>query len=94
MVRLSNDAATPRPAGVIKSAEQFWADFRERALNTFWQGGVTTIIAAPPITDWSVLKTVMVAAIMGGGAAIFSMAKSLAVRKNGIVNSASASSKI
>lgn len=75
---------------LIKSSKQFWKDFRERAVNTFWQGAVPVLIAAPPTTDWSVLKSVTVAACVGGVGAVLSMAKSLIFRNRGVQNSASA----
>lgn len=91
---------TPQPAGpgepsrwqtVVKTANVFWHDFRERALSTFWQGALPVLVAAQPTTDWSVLKSVLIAAAVGGAGAVLSMAKSLYVRRRGVKNSASAS---
>lgn len=90
--------STPQPAvptprrtvqTVVKTAVIFWKDFSERAFSTFWQGAVPVLVAAPPTTDWSTMKTLGWAAVIGGGAAVLSMFKSLLVRRRGVQNSAS-----
>lgn len=93
---MSNPSITPVEAAGnwAKTARQFWKDVRERALSTFWQGAVPILVAAPPATDWSGAKTIAWAAIVGGGGAILSMAKSLIVRNRGVKNSASSSTKV
>jgi hypothetical protein len=78
----------------VKTAKQYWKDFRERALSALWQGAVPILVAAPPATDWSAVKTVAWAAAVGGGAAVLSMAKSIVVRNRGVKNSASSSTKV
>jgi hypothetical protein len=77
-----------------KSAKTFWKDFRERAISTFWQGMVSVLIVAAPTTDWSTLRTTAAAAVVAGGMALFSMAKSLVVRRRGVLNSASTDSSV
>lgn len=79
---------------VVKTGIIFWKDLRERAFSTFWQGAVPILVAAPPTTDWSTLKTVGWAATVGGGAAILSLVKSLVVRRRGVQNSASANTNV
>lgn len=78
----------------VKSSKQFWKDFRERAFATFWQGAGPILVAAQPSTDWSEVKIVSWAAIVGGVGAVLSMGKSLLFRNRGIKNSASASKKV
>lgn len=79
---------------VVKTAKTFWTDFSERAVNTFWQGAVPILLAAPPTTDWSTIKTVGAAAFVGGCGAVLSMAKSLVMRRRGVENSASAAKSV
>jgi hypothetical protein len=78
----------------IKTAKQYWKDFRERALSTFWQAAVPILVAAPPATNWGGLQTVGWAAAVGGGAAVLSMVKSTYVRNRGVKNSASSNSAV
>lgn len=78
----------------VKTAKQYWKDFRERALSTFWQAAIPILVAAPPATDWSGLKTVGWAVAVGAGGAVLSMAKSIVVRNRGVKNSASSSTKV
>lgn len=91
---------TPEPpvvevgGNLVKSDNQFWNDFRERAIATFWQGAIPVLIVAQPTTDWSQIKVVIWAAIVGGGGAVLSMAKSLWARNRGIRNSASVSENV
>lgn len=87
----------PNPTGwqtVVKTAGVFWKDFRERALSTFWQGFVAVFVLAQPTTSWSAGKAILISALMGGAAAVLSMAKSLIVRQRGVSNSASSSSAV
>lgn len=94
MTQIPGDTVVPGPRALVKSAKQFWKDFSERAFNTFWQGAGVVLVAAPPTTDWSALKSIGAAALVGGGGAVLSMAKSLAFRKSGVVNSASAAKRV
>jgi hypothetical protein len=93
---MTNPDIRPVEAGGnwVKTAKQFWQDVRERALSTFWQGAVPVLVAAPPATDWSGAKTVGWAAIVGGGGAILSLAKSLYARNKGVKNSASLTKRV
>lgn len=78
----------------VKTAQQFWKDLTERALNTFWQGALPIVVAAAPATNWSEVKVIGWAAIVGGSGAVLSAAKSLWSRNRGVKNSASADSKV
>lgn len=78
----------------VKTARQFWKDFRERAIRTAWQTFAAAIVAAQPATDWSGAESVLLSAAMGVGAALLSMVTSLFARNKGVKNSASTSSKV
>lgn len=91
---MTGDEPTTRWQTVVKTAKVFWSDFRERAFSTFWQAALPVLAGSQPTTDWSALKSIGVAAAVGGGGAVLSMAKSLIVRRRGIKNSASASKNV
>ena len=78
----------------VKSDKQFWKDFKERAFSTFWQGAGPILVAAQPTTNWSEVKIIGWAALVGGVGAVLSMGKSVIVRNRGIKNSASGSKKV
>jgi hypothetical protein len=93
----------PEPAGpgepsrwqtVVKTARVFRADFRERAVSTFWQTFVATMAMAQPTTNWSELERIFASSMAAGLAAVLSMAKSTIVRNRGIKNSASSSKNV
>lgn len=79
---------------VLKTTRTFWRDFTERAWSTFWQAFVSALALAQPTTDWSQLGKILAAAGVAGLAALFSMAKSLIVRKRGVTNSASSNKRV
>lgn len=75
--------------GITLPNAVFWKDLGERALNTFWQGALPAFVGFQPTTDWSALKSVGVAAVIGGVGALLSALKSIAARHSGVKNSAS-----
>lgn len=83
------------PGGTwVKTAQQYWKDFRERALRTAWQTFVAAVVAAQPVTDWSGAKAVLLSAAMAVGASVLSMVTSLFARNRGVKNSASTSTEV
>lgn len=79
---------------VMKTVRVYWADFRERAWSTFWQAFLAVLVTTQPSTNWSGIKSVAISAIVAGGAALLSMAKSIVVRNRGVQNSASSSKTV
>lgn len=78
----------------VKTARQYWKDFRERAFSTFWQTFVGVVIATQPATDWNGVRSVLISALVAAIASVLSMVKSIIVRNRGVKNSASSSTKV
>lgn len=74
---------------LVKTRTQFVRDLLERAANTFWQGALPVLIAGPTALDWSGLKSLGIAAAVGGVGALLSAGKSWLARRKGVPNSAS-----
>lgn len=79
---------------MVKTARVFWGDLRERAVSTFWQAFLASLLMAQPASDWSQPNKVVAAGLVAGLAAVLSMAKSIVVRNRGIKNSASSSKNV
>lgn len=78
----------------MKTSAIFNKDVAERAARTFFQGFAVVIAGAPVATDFSAVKSILSAAVAGGGGALLSVLMSWVAKKRGIVNSASLNSSV